>query len=1013
MEKRRFKRIISFSVSLLMMAGMFGVLAPSVNAIEKTTWNIDDLRFIGGVFTVKVSSAQSGEMSLTVDGERVEGEDVTEIDGCYFRNFQLDTTAYADGNKRIAFFLNGEKIEEKVIYFDNTAPVIDSWTEFEPNTGKKYTAYDMTVWPDDIIILNGGKSFEIDFYPNDGEGSGVATVTAKLDEVDIPVPFTVEYDYLSAGFHNISYTLTDKVGNSTTVKYKFEFRKPEPSYSDIKVIKNSEGYRISAKLTGSFTRYTADFYLAEILEATGYENVTFGDISADVNEGEKCFGGRINGGFFTEAYSGGEVYQIFDIDVSSKAGNVFVDYSGEIPKGSKGELSIYDYSESEWKVVNLKTCYTGRIDLNIGKKGVLISDYAKNGIIKVRVRVISDSDAKYINTLSFVPSIRFNSKIGDTQTGTKGTVAAVVYTGNANSNLGWYIRGEADYFYSYSPTCGFEIEQEKILQEQFNTVFSGDVYTRVAITWQTEEKTGSRVQIRPYGGICPDFTTAVTYTGTVNYNEVTGKYAHKVRISGLTPGAKYWIRYGDSSLGIWSEPRILAMPEEGNEFSFAAASPSSGEGAQENLNTLLWRADAEFMMTSGGEAADESGWREYFSEFEGFFNRIRIVPAVGKSANDIWWTKYYLPEQSGAGHTNGVYYSFKYKNSIVAVLNSNDLNAKGELNTAQLRWLKKVLSDGDADWKFVLLDAKLTGDAGNTALLEQLSSVFEENSVDIVFTSGGYERTGELGNETVALGENEYFSNSGVLYVSLPSIDKGYVDVFVSGKYLEFSCGVDTVKLFSASRLEWISKRIEALPSSENLTIKYLDEIRAIRSIYDEEDAELREKYVKNEVLLAMAEARMEELIKLTPPEINVQWKQLDKLIPGSLIMLPEGTASDLTDGDTEVTVRITDPDGEVIIMEENGFIAEKCGIYTVVYSSIDSDGNETSKEFTFLVKEYALCDTDFDGILTVADALKALRFAAKILTPDEVDIAIADTDGDGEITVSDSLYILGKVIKR
>ena len=51
--------------------------------------------------------------------------------------------------------------------------------------------------------------------------------------------------------------------------------------------------------------------------------------------------------------------------------------------------------------------------------------------------------------------------------------------------------------------------------------------------------------------------------------------------------------------------------------------------------------------------------------------------------------------------------------------------------------------------------------------------------------------------------------------------------------------------------------------------------------------------------------------------------------------------------------------------------------------------------------------DMDGDGEITVSDALKALRIAAKLVNPTEEDIAIGDVDGDGEITVADALKIL------
>ncbi|MBO4583884.1 MAG: tyrosine-protein phosphatase [Clostridia bacterium] len=51
--------------------------------------------------------------------------------------------------------------------------------------------------------------------------------------------------------------------------------------------------------------------------------------------------------------------------------------------------------------------------------------------------------------------------------------------------------------------------------------------------------------------------------------------------------------------------------------------------------------------------------------------------------------------------------------------------------------------------------------------------------------------------------------------------------------------------------------------------------------------------------------------------------------------------------------------------------------------------------------------DMDGDGEITVADALKALRIAAKLVEPTAEDIAIGDVDNDGEITVADALKIL------
>ena len=49
----------------------------------------------------------------------------------------------------------------------------------------------------------------------------------------------------------------------------------------------------------------------------------------------------------------------------------------------------------------------------------------------------------------------------------------------------------------------------------------------------------------------------------------------------------------------------------------------------------------------------------------------------------------------------------------------------------------------------------------------------------------------------------------------------------------------------------------------------------------------------------------------------------------------------------------------------------------------------------------------DGDGEITVADALAALRIAAKLAEETDEAIAIGDIDGDDAITVSDALAIL------
>ncbi|MBR4439054.1 MAG: dockerin type I repeat-containing protein [Clostridia bacterium] len=93
------------------------------------------------------------------------------------------------------------------------------------------------------------------------------------------------------------------------------------------------------------------------------------------------------------------------------------------------------------------------------------------------------------------------------------------------------------------------------------------------------------------------------------------------------------------------------------------------------------------------------------------------------------------------------------------------------------------------------------------------------------------------------------------------------------------------------------------------------------------------------------------------------------------------------------------------------------CGVapgnYTLIASSQDKtlatkfitvDGSITCD---LVLKLFMRGDFDFDGQITVADALAALRIAAKLVTETYDHVQIGDIDGDGHVTVADALSIL------
>ena len=72
---------------------------------------------------------------------------------------------------------------------------------------------------------------------------------------------------------------------------------------------------------------------------------------------------------------------------------------------------------------------------------------------------------------------------------------------------------------------------------------------------------------------------------------------------------------------------------------------------------------------------------------------------------------------------------------------------------------------------------------------------------------------------------------------------------------------------------------------------------------------------------------------------------------------------------------------------------------------------NDPSHIETREIPRYLKGDMDFDGEVTVADALIVLRIAAQLAEETELSIAVADVDRDDEITVADALQVLRRAV--
>lgn len=226
----------------------------------------------------------------------------------------------------------------------------------------------------------------------------------------------------------------------------------------------------------------------------------------------------------------------------------------------------------------------------------------------------------------------------------------------------------------------------------------------------------------------------------------------------------------------------------------------------------------------------------------------------------------------------------------------------------------------------------------------------------------------------------------------------------------EYTCYGDTKEdgfaILKTSFYDKLAERINALP--EEITLENKAEVIALKAICDRESELIIKNYIPDYEKVVSAAEKIEELERENAvPTITVNGDVPTQWETGKPLVLPAATAYDENDGRVEVSVSATC--GDVILEITDGTcIFTVPGSYTLKYSATDADGHTVEKEYTVeVILGTKKGDLDADGEITVADALAALRIAAKLAQATENDILIGDIDLDGEITVSDALAIL------
>ncbi len=268
------------------------------------------------------------------------------------------------------------------------------------------------------------------------------------------------------------------------------------------------------------------------------------------------------------------------------------------------------------------------------------------------------------------------------------------------------------------------------------------------------------VQYLPYEeGKTPDFTKdAAVLTRGMSLalscqvpEEQTGELVsvpairHRVYLTGLESGTKYWYRIGDPEQDVWSETYLFETDDGGTDFSFLYVTDSQGFS---EADYAIWKKvleqaaashSADFLVHLGDFVEDRHNeflWRCFFDLPREYLANLSIVPVSGNKDGKSMMDHFTLGSRSDASANGNGWYSFDYGGVHFTVLYTGDDSE--DLSKTQVKWLKKDLEASRAAWKVVLLhkapysDRNHADDREIVALREQLLPIFDEYGVRVV-----------------------------------------------------------------------------------------------------------------------------------------------------------------------------------------------------------------------------------------------------------------------------------------
>jgi len=300
---------------------------------------------------------------------------------------------------------------------------------------------------------------------------------------------------------------------------------------------------------------------------------------------------------------------------------------------------------------------------------------------------------------------------------------------------------------------------------------------RVSIVWDWEPWGDSKIR-----------WSDGTRTEEISATERKGE-RFEVTLDRLAPGStfEYTLAYSwlpGSTRTVGATHTVKVPPARGAGFRFMAFGDSgSGGNAQYELAEIMTRQKCDLIIHTGdliypsGAAGDYP--RKFYDPNAKLIATTPFMPslgnhdcATGKGAPLL--EQFELPENGPAGLEAERNYWFDYGDARFVALDTNRSNELGVISFEDMKgkvapWLRQVLSDTDARWKFVFFHhppyTGSTHDAGGQAFVKDaFSAIFDETGVDMVLCGHNhlYERTAPIkGDQVVGEGEGPVYITTG------------------------------------------------------------------------------------------------------------------------------------------------------------------------------------------------------------------------------------------------------------